>query len=47
MTPEEKQTLLDDMNQQIITYTKWIDDYKAKIEAAKYILECLKTRETK
>lgn len=45
MNPEDKQKLLDEMNQQIIKYTKWIGDYKTKIEAAKYIIDCLKRKE--
>lgn len=44
MTPEEKQALIEDMEHQIKTYSKWIDEYKQKIEAAKYIINIVKSQ---
>ena len=41
MSPEDKQKIMDELNQKIITYTKWIEEYKQKVEATKFILKML------
>lgn len=45
MSPEDKQKILDDMEQQIKMYTKWIEEYKIKIEAVKYIIMAVKAND--